>query len=141
VHDLGHVLAFTSVHAALIRRYDRLADGAAELAQVIDRNDLPFWRGHSDLFSGISMVERGKDDEGLALARRGVAELLEANVFSNCWYILFADTCLGHGLIDEAEEMLGHAEPSMEVETCALLPNFTGSGQVWQGRVVRGATR
>lgn len=124
VHDLGHVLAFTCVHAALIRRDDRLTGDAAELAQVIDRNNLPFWRGHSDLFSGISMVDLGKDSEGLALARRGVSKLLEANVFSNCWYILFADTCLSLGLIDEVEEMLSHAEPSMEAGDMRFAPEF-----------------
>jgi class 3 adenylate cyclase len=115
LHDMGHVLAFGGcLHPAMARRYDEMARSADELNDLVTRHDLRFWRGHADLFSGLSRIRRGETDEGFGVARRGVEQLFEANAFSNCWYVLYAEACLHHGRLDEAADILARVRPSLE---------------------------
>jgi tetratricopeptide (TPR) repeat protein len=114
LHDIGHVLVFAGcLHPAMAGRFEDMARSAAELKNLVTKDDLPSWRGHADLFSGLALMRRGEKEEGLVRARRGIKRLLDAHAFSNCWYILFAQACLENGRLDEAAEMLALVRPSL----------------------------
>ena len=94
-------------------RFEDMARSAAELNNLVTKDDLPSWRGHADLFSGLALIWRGEKEEGLVQARRGIKRLLDAHAFSNCWFILFAQACFENGRLDEAAEMLALVRPSL----------------------------
>ena len=94
-------------------RFEDMARSAAELKNLVTKDDLPSWRGHADLFSGLALMRRGEKEEGLVRARRGIKRLLDAHAFSNCWFILFAQACFENGRLDEAAEMLALVRPSL----------------------------
>ena len=114
LHDIGHVLVFAGcLHPAMAGRFEDMARSAAELKNLVTKDDLPSWRGHADLFSGLALMRRGEKEEGLVRARRGIKRLLDAHAFSNCWFILFAQACFENGRLDEAAEMLALVRPSL----------------------------
>jgi class 3 adenylate cyclase/tetratricopeptide (TPR) repeat protein len=93
---------------------DVVARHAAELKALVVRHDLPYWRGHADLFAGLVSIRRGQTDEGFVEAKRGIKGLIAENAFLNGLFILYAEACEQAGRITEAMEMLDHAVPAME---------------------------
>lgn len=112
VHTLCQVLVFSGCFlSALTGERDALAAYAAELYHLTHAHDLSAWRGHSDLFQGISLIQQGQVEEGLAQAQRGVGLLRAAHAYSNIWYILYAHACEQAGRGDEAQAALDVAAP------------------------------
>ena len=99
---------------AVRRQNEELARSAAELGALTTQHDLPFWRGHADLFTGLALIREGRADEGFVAARRGIKGLIASNAFANVWYILYAEACEAAGRIAEATEILALALPPLE---------------------------
>ena len=115
MHDMGHVLAFAGcLHPALAGRFDEMERAAEELDDLVRTHELPSWRGHADLFSGLSRVRRGETQGGLARAREGIEQLIEAKVFGNCWHIVYAQACIEQGHVEEAAEMLALVRSTLD---------------------------
>jgi hypothetical protein len=115
VHDICNATLFAGCLLAAVRhKDDELARYAAELKSFTANHDLPYWRGHADLFSGLTLIRSGRTEEGFVEARRGVKGLIAANAFMNGWYILYAEACERAGRIAEGAETLARAAPPME---------------------------
>lgn len=111
-HTLSAVLIFAHCFlAALNDEKDELIERAQELQQTVARNDLPIWRGHADLFAGLSLIVQGQTEPGFAQARQGIGHLAATHALSNIWYILYAQACLRVSRVQEGLDSLELAVP------------------------------
>ena len=99
---------------ALRRQYDGVASHAAEIKAICQQHNLPYWRGHADLFDGLAKIRCGRADAGFKRARRGIEGLIGANAFMNGTFLLYAEACLDAGRTAEAAENLARALPAIE---------------------------
>lgn len=114
-HNLCNAIMFCGCFLpALRRQHDGLARHAAEIMEICVKHNLPYWRGHADLFAGLAKIHRGEVDEGFVEARRGVEALHAANAFMNGTFLLYAEACIEAGRAVEAEENLARALPAIE---------------------------
>jgi class 3 adenylate cyclase/tetratricopeptide (TPR) repeat protein len=114
-HNICNAIMFCGCFLpALTRQYDQLAERAAELKELCRVHNLPYWRGHADLFTGLALIRQGHVDEGFVEARRGVKALVAASAFMNGTFILYAEACLDSGRDSEAELILDRALPAIE---------------------------
>lgn len=125
VHDICHAIVFAGCfHASLRRQAAELVRYSAELKALTTLHDLPYWRGHADLFSGLGLIGAGRDEEGFATARRGIKGLIASNAFAYGWYILYAEACVGAGRLTEASDTLALALPPLEQGEAWLAADF-----------------
>lgn len=97
--------------AALMRDAAPLAACAAELSEIATRHDLPFWRPHADLLSGLALAMQGDSRDGLAQARRGVDALVEQRAFAlSAWLSFYAAACEEAGDVAELRRALSMAQ-------------------------------
>lgn len=114
-HDQGHILVYAGcLHPLLTRDMAEALRGADQLRRLVEEHDLAAWRGHAMLFGGLASIRAGALEEGFRAARAGVVELLNRNGFDNVWFVLMADACVEHELLDEATVMLDYARPLLE---------------------------
>ena len=115
IHNVCHSIAFIGCFLPTLRAQDDvLAHQAARLDFLSAEHDLPFWRGHADLFCGLSQIRSGQVEAGFELARKGIRGLIESNAFSICWFLLYADACEKFGRLDEAARILTMVRPAQE---------------------------
>jgi hypothetical protein len=115
VHDECHVLAFSILHACLLRRWEEAREQTDELVRMTTGHALPNWTGYRDLFDGVLRCREGDAEAGLAGARRGIDALLAARAFGNWWYLLHAEACIGAAAWAEAEDTLARFRTIMEL--------------------------
>ncbi|HSE78851.1 MAG TPA: AAA family ATPase [Alphaproteobacteria bacterium] len=100
-NDTGHLpticqtIAFAGGFlAGIARDADELDMHAAELKRLSFRHELPFWRPHAELLSGLAAILRGEAEQGLGMARPGIEALVAQRAFLlSAWCILYADMC------------------------------------------------
>lgn len=115
VHTLAQALAFAGcLLPALVDDVDRLERGSDELASLLDKQDVTLWKGHAELFRGITRMLRGRVEPGLAQARHGIHLLVTGHAYSNAWYVLFARVCESVGALDDARHGLELAASQIE---------------------------
>ncbi len=125
VHDMCHAIVFAGCfHASLRRETAELLRYVEELKALITLHELPYWRGHADLFSGLGLIGTGRDEEGFATARRGIRGLIASHAFAYGWYILYAEACVGAGRLTEASDTLALALPPLEQGEAWLAADF-----------------
>lgn len=114
-HNICHSIAFIGCLLAALRdRNDALQDYSTRLSDLSRTHDLPFWRGHADLFRGVSLARGGEVERGFALAREGIDGLVASNAFSICWFLVYADACEKFGHLTEAVDTLEMVRPFQE---------------------------
>lgn len=125
VHDICHAIVFAGCfHASLRRETVELARYAAELKELSTLHDLPYWRGHADLFAGLGLIGAGRNEAGFAAARSGIKGLIASNAFAYGWYILYAEACVAAGRLTEASDTLALALPPLEQGEAWLAADF-----------------
>lgn len=115
--DIGQVnpqfnaLVFGGCLVAYIEQDESaLSHFTGQLHGLLLNHDLPFWRGHTNLFAGIALVRQGRNDEGFRQALAGMEQLDEARAFSNAWPIMLADTAVRYGRPDICKAMLARSQ-------------------------------
>ena len=113
-HTLAQTLAFAGCFpSALSGDVEALARHSSELKALIESRELTLWKGHAELFCGITLMQQGRIEPGLELARRGVHLLVTSHAFSNVWYLLYAQACEEAGALDDAWHGLELATPNI----------------------------
>ena len=113
-HTLAQTLAFAGCFpSALSGDVDALARHSSELKALTESRELTLWKGHAELFCGITLMQQGRVEPGLELARRGVHLLVTSHAFSNVWYLLYAQACEEAGALDDAWHGLELATPNI----------------------------
>lgn len=113
-HTLAQTLAFAGCFpSALLGDVEALARHAGELKVVTESHALTQWKGHAELFCGVTLMKQGSLAQGLESARRGVHLLVTRRAFSNAWYIIFAQACEEAGVLDDAWHALELGAPSV----------------------------
>ena len=124
-HDQVHILAFAGcLHAKLMGDMEECGHRAQTLEDLVTRHDLPFWRGHAQIFNGLYQIHLGDEETGFALALQGAEEIRAASAFSNCWYILVAEAAAELGHIEVGHEMLRYARGSMDKGDLRFSPEY-----------------
>ncbi len=112
VHNLCKTLSFGDCFlSALTEEAAELTSRAAELHQLMEQYSLPTWKGHADLFVGLSLILLNRRDEGFVQARRGIDLLVSTHADSNIWYVLYAQACQRAGRVEEGLYALALAAP------------------------------
>ena len=115
MHQVCFAVAFVGCLLAAVRNADdELARYATELLGLSRSADLPYWRGHGELFCGLAMIRQGREEEGFTQARDGVTKLVASRAYVNAWFILYAEACEHAGRLSEAAKVLDHAKSSVE---------------------------
>ncbi len=114
-HNICHSIAFIGCLLAALRdQNDELRDHSIRLSELSREHDLPFWRGHADLFRGVSLAREGEVEKGFTLARKGIVGLVSSNAFSICWFLIYADACERFDHLSEAMDTLEMVRPFQE---------------------------
>ena len=113
LHNRCQALVFGCCLTAAVARDSRALKGyAKDLYELTHGDDMwPVWRGHAELFYGLSLVGDGDADKGFELADKGVTQMQGAGAYNNVWYILHADACCTAGRVAQAQSSLELAEP------------------------------
>lgn len=112
IHNTCHAIAFIGCLLPALRdQNDVLTENARRISRLSAEHDLPFWRGHAKLFHGVATARSGDPAAGFAEAREGIRDLVAANAFSICWFLIYADACEEFGHTDEAAETLDMVRP------------------------------
>jgi ATP/maltotriose-dependent transcriptional regulator MalT len=89
------------------------------------RHDLDLWRGHADLLSGLSDIQRGDVEAGFSVARRGLSALIAGNAYLlTTWCMLYAEACERNGHLEEAREVLTVVEQRIKAGELWLAAEF-----------------
>ena len=113
-HTLAQTLAFAGCFpSALSGNLEALAEHARELKALTESHELTQWRGHAELFCGITLMKQGRIEPGLALARQGVHLLVTGHAYSKVWYIVYAQACEEAGAFDDAWHGLELGAPNI----------------------------
>lgn len=121
LHNLCQALVFGGcLTSTLAGDNERLAVYAQELHELTHaEEDRPVWRGHAELFLGLSLVSRGQNENererGFALAARGIQQMQAVAAAYHFWYILHADACCRAGRNVEAQASLDLALPTRAI--------------------------
>ncbi|MGA2551899.1 MAG: hypothetical protein ABSF50_17260, partial [Burkholderiaceae bacterium] len=135
IHTLCSALVFGGCFvSALSENRENLVAYSDELRRLTVTHDVPYWRGHADLFFGLSLISQGREEEGFAHARRGVYGLRASNAYSNIWYVLYALACQSHQRHEEGLEVLAWARQGLDVGVCWLAAEYhRARGLLYQG--------
>jgi class 3 adenylate cyclase len=125
IHTQCSALVFAGCFlSTLTGDLENLARFSDELRHLTMIHEVPFWRGHAELFFGLSLLAQEREEEGFLHARRGVFTLRALNAYSNIWYVLYALACHGHGRLEEGLEVLEWARPAMDAGVAWLKAEY-----------------
>ena len=82
----------------LLRRIDRFLDLEKVRTRLRDltlQHDLPYWRPHADLLTGVADIRRGMVERGFRLAQHGMERIIAERLPSlSAWCVVFAGGCV-----------------------------------------------
>src|SRR4029077_12623937 len=110
-HSLAYALSIATL-LNLIRRADDQAEVALEeVFSVATEQKLTVWLPSAHVMRGCVLAARGKATEGLALARKGIAEKnAQGSVLTQPFFLALLSWCCEQAnQADEAFELLGEA--------------------------------
>ncbi len=107
-HVLMRGLAFAALLNLLLGNHRAARQHAEEAIALSSDQQFPFWDETVRLIRGVVLAAHGEPVEGLALARKAVADLAAPGPFGNraCFLALLARACEHAGRTDEALDLL-----------------------------------
>jgi len=140
-YELAFVRMYACVCSMALHDPYALGEHAAALGRLAD--DVPFFRGHADAYTGQALLMLGKVEEGKAMTRRGIA-FWQANGFglTRTWELeVEAQFCATQGRVEDAlallsqavnekEEVLWRRSPALTLRADLLVRSGAGDSEV-----------